>query len=497
MKLALSACLIVLQIGCSATYPHHPSLIEIREVSAAGGTPMIEKVVDLGLVQVPREGKVKASLPDGRAIIGEYIAIWGSDFGKQPSVKIDQVPVDVLAHLDGGGLLVRVPSEIRSGMIPITLKNNRGVATIDYLVIRRGVFATTKGVNVIDISGETVSKAKDLRLIGVQDIIVSSAGDAAYAVIKRGKKLELVVVDLSTKDAKIVQRQSIKGEKLLGLTRSNGQSRIAIITDSHLLIADTLESLKPAFYRPIKLFRSFYDRPIADITLSPSGLHLAIAMGDKNEIAILNCTHPSKMKEPEFIPILEGFRMPLIKAIAFSRGGDELWVGSGDTKASIGAGHQNAQNLIFRLVDGQLLKPAKHYELVEKKAILAMTIGKGEPTPSGTTIRKEQKTSAAYFAMADPFILTDKTLNTCKSGELLRSSEQVAKKVFNKLVISQVVVVGQPQQLVGIGYRKKDKTWERVVFLRSAWSTEKGFDEKAIDKVNGPKIENDHFDIAR
>ena len=128
---------VTLLAGCS-TSPT-PPVIDVRDVSKAGGPPEVVKMVDLGTGAAPRMGdKVNTRGGQGRAVIGELLYLQGTDFGKQPRISISGRGAQVLAHTEGGGVVVRVPWGIDHGKVDVEVVHNRGRGTATLRVDRLG-----------------------------------------------------------------------------------------------------------------------------------------------------------------------------------------------------------------------------------------------------------------------------------------------------------------------------------------------------------------------
>src|SRR3712207_3700717 len=93
--------------GCAAAGPH--TVVEPRELDEAGGTPRITAVEDLGGIDVPSVGQLRARAGDGVAVIGETLCIRGRHFWRQPTVSIGGQAAAALSRTGDGGILVRVP----------------------------------------------------------------------------------------------------------------------------------------------------------------------------------------------------------------------------------------------------------------------------------------------------------------------------------------------------------------------------------------------------
>src|SRR5262245_349580 len=78
-------------------------IVEPRDLDEAGGPPRVSEVRDLGGIDIPIAGALRARPSDGVAVIGETLWIRGADFGRQPTVQIGGRAAQVLSRTEDGG----------------------------------------------------------------------------------------------------------------------------------------------------------------------------------------------------------------------------------------------------------------------------------------------------------------------------------------------------------------------------------------------------------
>lgn len=465
------AAVTVLAAGCPAsTQSKRPTILPVREVSRGGGVPTIVKIVDLGAMRLPKEGPLTVGTGDGQGTIGELLLIWGKEFGKQPSVHVGDEPTDVLAHVSGGGIVVRIPWGIPSGPTPIKVTSRGGSALVRYPIRRIGLVGDAKGLRSFAIGkGGKATMGAPVAISGARALTTSPHGSVAYAVVAKGGKLALVTIDLTAQTPREVTRDPLPGKQLFGLARANRGTLVAVVTDTHVIYVDASVGTVPALFKPLPLPRNLDSRPMTGVALSPDGKTMAVLTEDKNQLVLFDARKPTVLPEPQVLDVLPTARLPMVHSAAFSLDGKKVWVLGGDTKASIAAGHQAAQLVAFTLTEGRASGEPTRWIASETLAPAAASMARSAPTPAGTAIRTQTASSALYFT-AHAFGRLSKG-GDAKGGELLRAVENkpVEKLLGGAFLLGAVSVVGRPQTIVVVGTRAKGASFERVLMTRQAW----------------------------
>ncbi len=108
-QLMLIVLFAVLLSACQAT-----RLVRVPNTIAADGPPEIRKIVDLGSLNINPSGELSQIETDGSFVSGEWAAVVGKGLCTDRSrVFLDNVPVTIEGCMEGGGLLIRVPRDVR------------------------------------------------------------------------------------------------------------------------------------------------------------------------------------------------------------------------------------------------------------------------------------------------------------------------------------------------------------------------------------------------
>jgi hypothetical protein len=461
----------VLCTGCPATTANkRPVITPVREVSRGGGVPQIVKIVDLGAMRLPKRGPLTIKAGDGQASIGELLLLWGKDFGKQPAVAVGDEPTDVIAHVSGGGIVVRVPWGIPSGPTQIKVTTRGGSAKLRYPIRRVGLVGDAKGLRSFAIgkSGKATVGAP-LPLSGVQGLTTSPDSSVAYAVVLERGKLALVTIDLTAQKPAEVTRDPLPGAKLFGIARADRSTLVAVVTNTHVVYVDASVGTVPALFKPLPLPRNLDGRPMTGVALAPDGKTLAALAEDKNQLVLFDARKPTVLPAPQILDVLPTARLPMVHSAAFSLDGKKVWALGGDTKASIAAGHQAAQLVAFTLAEGRATGEPTRWIASETLAPAAASMARSAPTPAGTAIRTQTASSALYMT-AHTFARLSKG-GSAQGGVLLRAVENkpVEKLLGGDSLLGAVRVVGRPQTIVVTGARAKGRAFERILLTRRAW----------------------------
>ncbi len=109
-RLALIAVSSVLLLSCS----QGAKLVRVSLGGPPAEKPKIEKLVDLGSLHVPREGELDQTESDGMFVAGEWVAMVGTGLNTdQAKLFLDSREVPVAAGIQGGGLLFRLPRDVK------------------------------------------------------------------------------------------------------------------------------------------------------------------------------------------------------------------------------------------------------------------------------------------------------------------------------------------------------------------------------------------------
>lgn len=448
----------------SACSTGRPRLTSVREVARAGGSPQISRVVDLGDLALPRGGEIATSGSDGRLVVGELMLVYGDDFGKQPALVLGGEPCEVVSHVTGGGVIVRVPAGVPGGKVKLELSTRRGRTQKALEIHRRGIAATGGKVRRFTLGSDgTPTLGAELALPKVKQLLLSQDGAIAFAVT--GGKLVLQSLDM-VGALRVVRSDDLPGKRLQTAAGSPA-GRLAILTDSHLVIVDTRRSRVPALYKPLALPRALLDKKMGGAALSPDGRTLAVLLMESNQLLLFDVSDPTGLRKPEMLDLLPEAKLPRVRSAQFSRDGSTLWVSTGDTLASLEAGHQAPEVLVLKLTEGAVVGEPKRRALREGFVSVAPAVGAGEPTPAGTSIRKEVARSSLYLGAGSAALMSKKSSAAKGLVFRVRSGHEVATLAAGDWSPVAVAVAGRPQLLVALAARGAAR--ELVLVTMPAW----------------------------
>ncbi|MBW2733002.1 MAG: hypothetical protein JRH20_11470 [Deltaproteobacteria bacterium] len=441
-----------------------PQLTPVREVARASGSPQILRVVDLGELTLPRSGEVSTKDSDGRFVVGELLLVYGDNFGKQPALALGGEPCDVLSHVTGGGVVVRVPRGVPAGSVVLEVSTRRGRTQKKLKVDRRGLVSTGAAVQRFSLALDGVpTLGATLELPKVKQLLPSKDGAVAFAIT--GGKLAIQSVEMIG-PLRVVGSDDLPGKQLQTAAASRS-GRLAIVTDSHLVVVDAQRSRQPSFYKPLALPRALLDKRMESAALSPDGRTLAVLLMASNQLLLLDLRDPRTLPQPELREILSEAKLPRVRALRFARDGRTLWAVAGDTAGSINAGHQVAEVLAFTVVEGAVVGEPKRVVLREGFVPVAVAVGAGDPTPAGTAIRAQVARSSLYLTAGSAALMSKASPSA--EGLVFRvSGGKVTTLLPGKWSPVAVAVAGRPNVLVALAARGSKR--ELVLITRAAWA---------------------------
>ncbi len=472
--------------GCAVSPT--PPVIDVRDVSAAGGAPRVLRVVDLGTGLTPRRGaQVDTRGGQGRAVIGELLYILGENFGKQPRVAIAGRGTQVLAHTEGGGVLVRVPWGIDHGAVEIEVVHDRGRGTRKLTVQRIGLALAGGVLHPFRLEPDGAMTALDpIKLPDARLLSMSSDGSAAYAVGGKGS-VNMWVIDLTGPKPKVVDERKLGSGNALAVVSSEQRPFGAVISDEQITLFTSENATNPTFYKPQKINIPVLKKGIVAAAMGGQARTMALLLSDLNELALVDMSEPTKIGEPALVKLLPGEVLSLVKDLRFSTDGGTLWVVSGDNARSVEGGMQPARLTMLRVTPGgEEKKPAaavhKTWQLGQELAPMQLAVARGEPKPPGTAIRSEPSSSAVYAAMAPSGVLTAPAND---KGMVRRSSlgQEPVDLLSGAWRLTAHDVVGKTQRAVGAGCAGPADKAKLVVVSGPAW--EKG-KVKKLELGSGP-----------
>ena len=495
----LPMALAILAGGCSSgKIPH---IMDVRDISRAGGTPVIESIADLGNIVIPDRGPITLAGPgQGSAVIGELLLVRGSNFGKQPRLTIGGRGTTVLAHVEGGGVVVRVPWGIDPGAVDVEVEHGRGQHSQKFTIRRVGLLATGDGLQVFDVDATgAVKLGKKLPMAGAARITYSFDGAAAY-VAGGTKKLWLRTVDMTGATPRVTSEDTFPGTRVVDLVSAKQAPLGAVISDTHITVYDTSKSYDAALYSPHKITWRLVKKGVLAVAMGGRGKTLALLLSDLNEVAVFDISDPTVLGQLAMAKLLPEQRLPVVQDLSYSPDGYSLWVVSGDTSRSVTGARVPARvtQLEVRPVTKKQpnikLSVHKGWEMGQGFGPMELAVARGEPIPPGTAIRPEPSKSVVYVSTIPSDMVSEKAgrFFTSKTrGRVVRTSIEKDPQdvLLGQWLLSSQDVVGKTQVLVSAGCGKKEGKLRRVLVGVAAWTKDAQSKVTWLDELDHKKLE--------
>ena len=496
----LPAVALLALAGCSpGKIPH---VMDVRDISRAGGAPQIESVTDLGNSLVPASGPMKLSgANDGSAVIGELLLVRGSNFGKQPRLTIGGRGSQVLAHVKGGGVVVRVPWGIDTGSVDIEVEHARGHSSKKYPVRRLGLVATGEALQVFEVLADgKLALKQQIAMPGATRVTYSFDGAAAYVAGGNGK-LWLKTVDMTGPAPRVISQDSFPGNQVLDLVSAKQVPLGAVVSDTHMTVYDTSKSYNAALYAPHKIATHLGKKGILAAAMGGRGKTLALLLADLNEVVVFDISTPSELGQLTMAKLLPERRLAVVRDLAFSPDGYSLWVVSGDTARSIGGGLLASEITQLQVRPpttkddpGVKLTVHRSWQIGQGLGPAELAVARGEPIPPGTAIRPEPSRSVVYISALPSELMTGKGARFFHgkgAGRVLRSSieKEPHNVVQGSWLLTSQDVVGKTQVMLAVGCGKKEGKLRRVLVSTRAWERNARTSVTWLDEIKHQALE--------
>jgi hypothetical protein len=158
------------------------------------------------------------------------------------------------------------------------------------------------------------------------------------------------------------------------------------------------------------------------IELSPDGKLLAMLIAEGNRLVAIDVSSPPSANVVTAIDLLPDQKLPLVRDLAFASDGETLWIVSGDNDKSLPA-LQPTRLTAVRILPPEKPDAKKGQRVVSlwrtqsvpgAAAPLRVSVARGQPVASGTTIRMPPEKAAVFVtALNDAiFKLADVAIET-------------------------------------------------------------------------------------
>jgi hypothetical protein len=400
------AWLLVGACGCGTS--GFPDVTDARELSSSFGAPHISRIRDAGGVRVPQSGAWKGE-SDQVAVPGELILIEGDNFGRQPTVSIGGRATAIAARTDGGGIVARVPQGVPAGDVEVSVSQPKGRDARTFPIRRLGVVAHGDQLFVLEVSRDGArAVGAPLAVPGARRLQISGDGSAAYVLASGPAADRIVTVDLAAPGGPRIagERQLTHRARLISVAED--APLLVALGDRQLTLFTLAHPRKPAPYDATPLPAGV--KPPLAIELAPDGKLLALLYPEGNKLSLLDLEKPPATKLITTIDLLPAERLPLVRDLCFAPDGETLWIVSGDNADSLPA-IQATRLTAVRLplakdepkaenatpAGPRLLSVWRTTSVPGAAAPLRVTVARGQPLASGTTIRMPPEKAAVFF----------------------------------------------------------------------------------------------------
>jgi hypothetical protein len=408
-----------------------PEIVNAREVARAGGAPSVERVRDLGnLENLPEGGAIQGVETDGVFVVGEHVLIEGDDFGKLPTILIGGRPAGVVARTDGGGIITRIPDGVPVGEVPVEVSHPNGKNSKKIQVRRYGLIAQSDGGKIYVMNVGARDAGVEATVISVENprfVRYSPDGSVAYVASGVASGAEggkgsvagkISVIGMGTKGGpRIVQNVPLTGRIVTALAVAERAELMAVVGETSLQLLSIRLPRHPAAYREFQLPEGVARAGVVTADLDPTGKVLALLLSEGNKLAIFDVARPERPRLVTTIELLPDQRVPLVRDMRFSVDGGTLWVVSGDNNLSIAAGKQPTRITVVSIDSSSgdpVVKVERTSAVSGATAPMRLSVARGQPLASGTTIRTPPEKAAVFISTIDSRLLQLATIDMFK-----------------------------------------------------------------------------------
>lgn len=346
----LSALLAVVAFwGPGCKKPNPWKLSSPRDLAAPDGKPSISKVEDIGTVSILKGRPLKSAGSDGVAVPGELLVIRGKNLGRLPGVGFGKKAVDILARLEDGGVVIRVPKGVQPGPMVISVTTRQGTGTKKIDVRRYGLASVVglESTSVLHVEAQGVKVTGDKLALGkVVGMATHQGGAVAYVASSSGK---LATIDFAAKGGpSVVGRQDIPKGGVQDLAVASHAHRMVTLGRETLTLWDTENPKAPTPWDAVTIPKELAAKRVLDVGLSPDGKTLALLLADLNGFVLADVTDVASVRwgKPQVIHTGED-RPRLVMQLKFlhedvsqTASEQSLWVLSGDNASSLQVGRE-------------------------------------------------------------------------------------------------------------------------------------------------------------
>lgn len=394
---ALPLLLFAAAAGCSgAGFPRVLDPADIVDLSE--GRPQITRVRDVGNPPL-RAAAPLPGAPDGQFTVGELLLIEGRGFGKHPTVQVGGRPAELLYRTAGGGILVRLPAGVGTGLQGVSVQVQSGGRAQAPIEVRRLALLLDRRrglLHAIEVGGgpgrapDAHSARQPLRVTGARGVAMDPSGAAAYVLVAGKDQDQVAIVDLGAPGGPAVAEVRGLTHRAYAIVAAERAPAVVMVGQEHLTRWDTIKPLRPSPWRAARLPQEARAGQAA--ALSPTGDALAIVPPEGNQVLLLSIKPDGQRVQPEVLAqadALPGVKQPILRALRFAPDGETIWALAGESQAS------QATRLVALAVENQGegerarrdLAVTRTVDLQEVGQPRALALSRAAPTAAGTIIR--------------------------------------------------------------------------------------------------------------
>jgi hypothetical protein len=377
-------------------------------------------VEDIGVVDVPRNHRLKPAASDGVAVPGEILVIRGKDLGRQPTVHIGPKPVSVIRRMADGAIVVRVPLGLRPGNPKVRVSNLKGEGT-RVIKLKRFGLAVIPGLDhttVIEAGTQLATKhGQGLSLTGVRALGMYRLGTAAYVLsAEKGGNAHLTAVNMAAAGG-----PAVAGSRDLGckdaslLTVASHADKAATLACGKLVLFDLEDPLRPATWEATPIPKKLLATNITDIAMAPDGKTIAFLLKSTNSAVLADVTDPRRVRFAKPFQVVAEDKASLVLRLLFlkeditpTQSQQALMVLTGADTASLTVGRHPTRIARFTVTpaaSGDALPdatPPAHTSVELKNVPLYWATTFNPPdTQSGTSIRQDPAKMLFFMSSVD------------------------------------------------------------------------------------------------
>ena len=402
-----------LAAGCASTGA--ATVVELRDLDEASGSPRISAVLDVGGVDIPALGTLRPQRSDGAAVIGETLWIQGSSFGRQPTVSVGGRVAAVVSRTADGGILVRVPPGTPSGPQSVLVRQEHGQASFTIPVRRLGgvIAGGRLAFFTLEPGGARALPAGPRP--GFRQLQISPDGRAGYALDQSGT-LRVFELPASGGPSEIGRVElgadgSGDGKHPGMLLAAAAAPRLVLLRKQDLVVLEASTPLHPRRLgtAPWPLPAWLRNQRILRASLSPDARWLALALAERNRVVLVAVDRLGTREETRAgdLPLMPEVLAPSLVDLTFAPDARTLWVLSGLTDDNRALGPRPTEVHALRVEHGGeqagsgpevQLQRARVVVLPDAHQPVALSTGRNLPLASGSAVRLPPERATVFVA---------------------------------------------------------------------------------------------------